>query len=46
MNKFYKFNIDHFKGKEESLVLSNKFLIKKIGKYNFMNINQILEKFF
>ena len=46
MNKFYKSNIDHFKGKEESLVLSNKFLIKKIGKYNFMNINQILKKFF
>jgi len=46
LNKNYGFNIKHFLGKEETLVLSNKLLLQKIGKYKFLKVKEILKKIF
>ena len=45
LKKKYRLSINHFLGKEEILVLSNKLLLKKIGKFKFIKINKIIKKF-
>ncbi len=45
LNYKFKFNIKHFLGKEEKLVLSNKLLLSKIGKYKFLKVKEMLKKF-
>lgn len=46
LNYNYRFNIKHSLGKEEKLVLSNKLLLKKIGKYKFVKVKEMLKKKF
>ena len=46
LNYNYEFNIQHFLGKEEKLVLSNKLLLKKIGNYKFVKVKDMLKKNF
>lgn len=46
LQKKYSFNITHYKKKKNYLLLSNKLLYKKIGKYNFISIKDIIDKIY
>ena len=42
LKKKYKMNIDYSKKTNETLVLSNSLLLKKIGKYRFIKLKEII----
>ena len=46
LNSKYKFNISYKKKKKEFLLLSNKLLLKEIGKFKFLNLNEIIKKIY
>ena len=46
LEKKYKFQIKHYFKDPEYLVISNKFLQKRIGKFKFVSVKKIIEKIY